>query len=217
MIVIFDLDGTLLDTLEDISYLVNNTLKHFNLPLVTIDFIRQHLGYGSKFLINSVLPSDIKDKDSLYAYYLKEYSAWDNRFTKPYPNIIECLKTLKSLGCITCIASNKPENIVLEIKDKMFNNLIDYAVGDIPTAKTKPAPDMINRLLSIIPNQKGSKKLYIGDTEVDYETAKNSNLDFIAVSWGFRSKEQLIKSVSKDTKILDTPLELLSALKELSK
>ena len=207
--IIFDLDGTILDTLKDLANAVNYSLKSFNLPEKDIDFVRLAIGNGTKVLIKRCTPCDLSEEerskvfDVFKDYYFKHFT--DN--TKPYPGIYEMLLKLKELGNIKLVVlSNKDDDLTKQLINKEFPRVFDIIQGSYIDKPRKPDPYLISKIL----NENNIDKkdcLYVGDTNVDKETADNANLKYLLVNYGYRSKEELIKMCPNDTSI-DTVEEL---------
>ena len=201
--IIFDLDGTILDTLKDLTEAVNYGLKSFNLPEKDLEFVRLAIGNGTKVLIKRCTPCDISDDkrskvfDVFKDYYFKHFT--DN--TKPYPGIHEMLLKLKELKDIKLVVlSNKDDDLTKQLINKEFPRVFDIIQGSYFDKPRKPDPYLINKIL----NENNIDKkdcLYIGDTNVDKETADNANLKYLLVNYGYRNKEELIKMCPNDTSI----------------
>ena len=208
---IFDMDGTILDTLQDLTNSINYTLKCVSMPLRTIDEIRSFVGDGIKVLIKRAAPENTPDEvlDELYNIFMPHYNLHNSDFTRPYDGIIELLNKIRQAGFKTAVVSNKANHAVQELCNSYFPKLFDYALGESPDLPKKPSPAMVHHILKIsgIPKEQA---VYIGDSDVDVATAINSELDLIAVDWGFRSREVLLKKGAKT--IVSTPLEILQLL-----
>ncbi len=209
--IIFDLDGTLLDTLDDLGDSVNHVLEKYHYPQRTKEEIRSFIGNGIKKLIERALPYRIEDNEfekvfnDFQAYY--QIHCLDK--TIPYPHILELLKMLKEKNYKTAIISNKSDDKVQVLKKAFFPDLIDLALGTKDFAKTKPNPESTLQLIHDL-NVPLSSCLFVGDSEVDIQTAHNANIPCVSVSWGFKSKEALLKNGAQI--IIDTPLELIKIL-----
>ena len=205
---IFDLDGTLLNTSYDLHASLNYALKAHNLPLKTLEETLTMLGNGIDILVAGAIKDGKNNPDfeKIYATFKSYYKDHINDYTKPYDGIIELLKTLKQKNIKMGIVSNKFDEGVKDLQKKYFNNLIDYAQGVSDTIKKKPCPDAVFELIKNS-NATNETNIYIGDSEVDIETANNANIPCISVSWGFRSKDYL-ESINAQT-IIDTPFDLL--------
>lgn len=193
--VIFDLDGTLLDTLDDLTDGVNHALANFGYPLANREQIRARLGYGSKYLIAKSVPGSYDDVNyqAVFDDYLEYYSAHSSVKTAPYPGIMQLLEELCSLGVRCAIVSNKPDSAAKILAEHWFNGLVATAVGDRDGIRRKPAPDTVLEVMRQLEAVR-ERTVYIGDSEVDIETARAAGVDCISVNWGFRSSEQLMAS-----------------------
>jgi phosphoglycolate phosphatase len=204
---IFDLDGTLLDTLDDLWASVNHALASFSLPLRSRIEVRQFLGNGAKVLIHKSLPED-SDKtleEQVLSTFRQHYLLHSLDQTHPYEGIIPLLQQCKALGLKTAIVSNKPHAAVQELHQHFFPTLIDLAIGEQqPNIRRKPNPDMVLKAMEQLEVSPDSC-IYIGDSEVDIETAQNAHIPCIAVSWGFRDKSFL---QSFSVPIIDSPKEI---------
>ena len=191
--VIFDLDGTLLDTLEDLYLSVNHILSKYNFPLRTKDEVRMFVGNGVPKLIERALPKghDKETFDNALADFKVYYGAHCNDNTKPYPGINESLSYLKARGYKIAVVSNKVDFATKSLCRDYFGDLVDVAIGQREGIEKKPAPDSVFEAMRILDSKNA---VYIGDSDVDIMTAKNSNLPCIAVTWGFRDKDFLTQS-----------------------
>lgn len=205
---LFDLDGTLLNSLDDLAQAVNYALCTHNLPMRSLTEIKKILGNGVKKLIADAVPP--KTDEGCYDKVLKTFRSYyinhcmDN--TVPYDGVLNVLRDLKEKGAKLCIISNKPDNAVQELYRRFFSEYMDYAVGESEDVRRKPWPDGILKAMNQV---KVSPKdaVYIGDSEVDIETAQRAQIDCISVTWGFRDKD-FLEAVGA-TKMIGTPLELL--------
>lgn len=190
--VVFDLDGTLLDTLLDLTNSVNYSMRYMGWKEYGIDDVRSFVGNGIKKLIERCVPPETCEEDFNKAFNaFKEYYAIHNLdFTKPYPGVLDLMRKLKDRGLKIAIVSNKIDSSVSVLKKKFFNDVVDIAVGDRPDLRVKPAPDSCNLALDLLKSTKETS-VYIGDSEVDVQTAQNAGLDCISVLWGFRDKDFL--------------------------
>lgn len=204
-LIIFDLDGTLLDTLKDITNSVNYTLNYFNQPLRTEQEIKYFLGQGPRYLLEHAFVS-IDDYDRVFKVYDSHYAAHQNDTTKPYDGVYETLEALKKTDVLLAVCSNKQDAITKALIEQLFPNTFDFVMGTSKDFKRKPYSDMPNHILKSL-DVKPSEALYIGDTETDMKTAQNSGLKAIGVSYGFRSREEL--SPFKPYKIIDHLTELI--------
>lgn len=210
--VIFDLDGTLLNTINDLTDSTNYTLKRFGFAPKTQTEIKSYVGNGLQKLIEKVVPQGINNPcfNDFYEVFKNHYLTNASIHTKPYSQIIQMLEKLKKQKYYTVIISNKKDTIVKDLAKKYFGDLIDYSIGETPLFKKKPAPDMINYVLAKF-NINKSECIYIGDSEVDIETCHNAQILGLFVTWGFRSKEDLINHQAKF--LVNSPLEIIEYLK----
>ena len=210
-IIIFDLDGTLLSTLDDLTTAVNYALNQFNYPQKSINSVKNYVGNGVEKLIERAIPNGLNNPDykNCLEIFKNYYSNNMYNQTKPYENIIPMLKKLKSNGLKIAVVSNKFDAAVKNLCDKYFPNLIDFASGEDEKngIKKKPSPDTVLKILKNF-NFKPEDAFYVGDSEVDIQTAKNSNVDSISVTWGFKDRQFLIDNGGKI--LVDTPDEIIS-------
>ena len=199
--IIFDLDGTILNTLVDLKNAVNHGLKTRNLPEKNLEYVRNAIGNGTQVLIKRCCPEDISEEERAIVfatfknYYLEHYA--DN--TRPYEGIVGMLKKLKGqvkLG----VVSNKDHDLVIKLINKEFPGLFDIVQGSYFDKPKKPNPYLIDK---IIKENNLNKKdcLYVGDTNIDKESATNAGLDYLLVNYGYRTKEELEKMCPTDTSI----------------
>lgn len=207
--IIFDLDGTLLDTLDDLTTAVNYALRKHYLPKRSKDEVRQFLGNGMERLIELSVPKGKKTKN--FKTILQDFKAYYlvNAITKtaPYPGIMDMLNTLKQKGFKLAIVSNKGYQAVSFLREYFFNETIDVAIGEKEGIRKKPFPDTVYEALSVL-NEEKQNAYYVGDSEVDILTAKNAGMECLSVSWGFRTKEEL-QFYDSDL-IFDNPTDLLN-------
>ena len=206
---IFDLDGTLLNTLEDLKDSVNYAMRACDLKERTLDEVRSFAGNGIAMLIrrsaSGASEETIQKALEIFKEYYKEHCQVK---TKPYDGILEMLKTLEENQVKTAIVSNKADFVVKELQKIYFTNRIPIAIGENEAAgiQKKPAPEMVYKALEEL-HSKPEEAVYIGDSEVDIETAKNSGMDAIIVTWGFREKKYLKEQGA--TVIVDSVKELI--------
>ena len=204
---IFDLDGTLLDTLEDLKNSTNHALRTHHLPERTTVEVRRFVGNGVRRLIERAVPEGTP-QDILEAVFTEFKAHYMNHCldaTVPYPGIIDMLRRLKMQGKRMAIVSNKLDPAVKELNEQFFKEYIDLAVGESDTVRRKPAPDMVNTILQTLGIAK-EEMVYVGDSEVDLQTARNAGVGCISVLWGFRDKEILIANGA--TTFAKTPEEI---------
>lgn len=207
-LIIFDLDGTLLDTLTDLKNAVNYALISQGFPKRTLEEVREFVGNGTKVLMKRALPSNVDEETYAEAYndFINYYLSHDKVFTKPYDEIIELLKTLKEKGYHTAVISNKNDVAAKALVNLYFNDLIDITIGTRDFNKTKPNPESTLEAMHHF-NYTNNECVFVGDSDVDIATATNAGLPCISVSWGFRSKI-FLKSHQAQI-IIDSPKELL--------
>jgi len=210
--IIFDLDGTLLDTLKDLADSVNYALRECDWAERSIEEIRQFVGNGVHKLIERAVPEGTSEEDiercflKFKGYYVQHCQ--DN--TCLYEGIAELLSELKGRGYKTAIVSNKLQEGVTELHQALFKDTIDVAIGERQNLHCKPEPDMINKALEEL-GVKKEDAFYIGDSDVDLKTAENSELPCISVLWGFRDKDFLMNNGA--TLLVEMPQDVLAVLK----
>lgn len=209
---IFDMDGTILNTLEDLADCMNYSLVKHGYPRRTLAEVRSFVGNGIRKLVERSVPEGVSEKeiedifDTFNGYY-KDHCAIK---TKPYDGIPEVIQELKNRGILTAVVSNKADYAVKSLCDDYFKELFDFSVGDKEGQRRKPYPDSVNSVLEKFKLDK-SEAVYIGDSEVDLQTAKNAELDVIMVGWGFRD-EDFIKNRGASF-VLHKPFEILDFFK----
>lgn len=206
--IIFDLDGTLLDTITDLAGSANYALEYMGFPTYSVDEIKSFVGNGVRRLMELCVPNGENNPkfEECYAVFNKHYDEHCRDNTKPYDGIMELLKKLSEKEYKLAIVSNKPDEPVKILNKQWFGDYISVAIGEKPTVHKKPAPDTVIEALNELYSEK-FESVYIGDSEVDILTAKNSGVDCICVSWGFRTKEWLIENGA--TLIVDNPADIL--------
>lgn len=210
-LVIFDMDGTILDTITDITNSINYTFNHYKLGTVSQTKVKAALGNGGARLVNDLLPNQkIKNIDEIIAFYLAYYTENNNTYTKPYKGIVEVLEQLKP-NYKLAVVSNKSDHLVKVLNEDLFKGLFDIAIGEQDGLAIKPDPDMINHVLDAL-EIKPKDAIFIGDSEVDILTGKNAKLPVIAVTWGFRTKNELIKY--QPEYIIDNVIDMLDIIKK---
>lgn len=210
--VIFDLDGTLLDTLDDLTDGVNHALREFGFPEASREEIRARLGYGSGYLIAQSVPGgrDCPEYQAVFDCYFAYYRAHSAVKTRPYPGIPELLAELRRRGARCAIVSNKPHAATLDLAERYFKGLVDTAVGDQPgLVERKPAPDTVWAAMRELGGTRESS-VYVGDSEVDIRTAENAGIACVSVDWGFRTRAQLLDSGAE--RIVSDAAGLLEAI-----
>ena len=191
-LIVFDMDGTILDTLTDITNSLNYVMREFGLKEHTYGQVRGYVGSGARVLFERAL-SNNKDEaliDKCVGLFREYYHDHCKEKTAPYVGIIELLQTLKDKGYKLAVVSNKPNDAVQVLCRDYFNNIFDFALGEKEGIAKKPAPDMVKCCLDYFGLPKESA-IYIGDSDIDYLTSVNSGLDQILVTWGFKDEDFL--------------------------
>lgn len=211
---LFDMDGTILNTIDDIKDSVNHAMKICNLPLKTLQEVKDGVGRGAINLIEDVVPKNTSKEDikKVYKIYQDHYDKNSNQKTGPYPGILALLKNLKEMNYKLAVVSNKHKYLVEELNHNIFKDYFDFSMGEVKGIPIKPEPDMLYMALDHL-GLKKSEVLFIGDSDVDMITANNADITSIGVTWGFRSKEVLIKHQA--SYIIDQPDQLLEIIKEV--
>lgn len=189
---IFDLDGTLLDTLLDLANAVNFAMREMRYPERTVDEVRSFIGNGIRMLIKRAAPQDISQTDyertlAIFTEYYLEHIA---DYTKPYDGIADVVKTIKANGCKTAVVSNKADVAAKKVVTDFFGDIFDAVVGKREEFPPKPAPDSVLYVIKALSADK-TKCIYIGDSEVDVQTAHNAGLPCVGVTWGNRDLAEL--------------------------
>lgn len=212
--VLWDLDGTLLDTLDDLAASTNAALAQYGLPQRTRDEVRAFVGNGVRKLIERAVPqgTDEATVGRVYDAFVAHYGLHSRDHTRPYDGVIPMLDALLAGGVRLAIVSNKIDFAVKELSRAYFGERMSSAVGDAPGRRRKPAPDSVMeamRQMGVAPEETA----YVGDSDVDVETARNAGVACCAVSWGFRSERCLREAGAE--RIAATPQELLRLLEAL--
>lgn len=209
--VIFDLDGTLLDTLDDLCNSVNYSLRTNNFPERSLEEVRTFVGNGIRLLIERSVPEGTSKEliDKTFECFKTYYAVHCNDKTTTYPGVMNMLKELKKNGYKIAVLSNKAQYAVTKLCDIYFNNLLDDAVGARENVAKKPSPDALY-ICAENNNINLNNVIYVGDSDVDVATANNAGVRGIAVTWGFRSRELLIKCGAEN--LADNTDELLQIL-----
>ena len=207
---IFDLDGTLLDTLGDLAAAVNYALREHGMPEHSIDDVRRFVGNGVRKLMERAIPDGTANPEfeATFATFRQYYMAHSLDTTRPYDGIPETLAALKTRGCRLAVVSNKMMAATQELCHYFFPDTIEVAIGENEAEgiRKKPAPDTVFAALRQLGVGKDDA-VYVGDSDVDLETARQSGLPCITVLWGFRDRDFLIKHGAKT--FVSAPLELL--------
>lgn len=187
--VIFDLDGTLLDTLQDLADATNYALRKQGMPERTIEEVRQFVGNGVRLLMIRAIPGGEENPlfEETFALFKSYYGEHCNDHTRPYEGIMELLATLREKGYAVAIVSNKIDFAVKELSKLYFQGIVPVAIGEKEGIRRKPAPDTVFEALKELGRTK-EEAVYVGDSDVDIETAQNAGMPCISVLWGFRDK-----------------------------
>ena len=209
--IIFDLDGTLLNTLFDLKESTNYVLNKYGYPQRTIEEVRMFVGNGVAKLIERAIPSGLENPlyEKCLGDFKADYKIRMYEHTKPYDGILEMLDAIDSYGIKTAVVSNKFDAAVKELCERYFGKRIPVAIGESENVRKKPAPDSVFRAMELLGGD-NSKTVYCGDSDVDVQTAKNAGIPCVGVSWGFRDRALLEKEGADY--IVDSPYELLSLL-----
>ncbi len=212
--VIFDLDGTLLNTLDDLTDSVNFALGEMGYPLHTADEVRMMVGNSVIYLIEKALPEDADKEtfDKTLALFEKHYQTNMRNKTAPYSGVMSMLQKVRAEGYKTAVVSNKPDVFTKQLVSELFGEYISVAIGRSDSMPRKPAPDTVWYVLDLL----GSKKenaVYVGDSEVDALTAKNAGMPCIGCLWGFRDRETLEAAGAEY--LISSPDELTGLLKTI--
>lgn len=187
---IFDLDGTLLDTLGDLTDAVNETMRRFGYPERTLDEVRSFVGNGAKNLLVRAMGQEPDNYDEVYAFYDEFYTAHSKIKTRPYDGVVEVLRELNRREVKLAVVSNKQDRAVKSLVREFFGDCCSVAIGESKNVRRKPAPDTALAAMKELWSEK-YECVYIGDSDVDIATARAAGIDCISVTWGFRSKELL--------------------------
>ena len=212
MTVIFDLDGTLLNTIDDLGYACNYALEQVGYPTYPIEAYPAKVGNGINNLIRRALPESERTEENVLRvrqFFVPYYNAHNCDYTRPYKGIEEVLATLKAQGHQLAVASNKYQAATEKIVEHFFPGVFDVVLGEREGVERKPNPQIVFDIVKSL-NRSNVKPLYIGDSLVDYETAKNAKVPFVACSWGFVRREALVQAGV--TRIVDAPQELIELI-----
>lgn len=190
--VIFDLDGTLFDTLPDIQSVLNSTLKTFDLPVLSEEQVKSYIGNGARELVRLAIGKENAHRlDEILAHYKREYALNDGSLSGFFEGEEGVLSDLKARGVKLAIFTNKPHNVAIKTNEKYFAPYsFDCILGQTDELPLKPAPDGVYKIVQAL-GVKTGECLFVGDGETDVQTAKNAGMDCVSVLWGYRSKEQL--------------------------
>lgn len=205
--VIFDMDGTLLDTLDDLTAAVNHTLRQYDYPAHTKEEVRSFIGNGIGRLMRNAVPDNI-DEDTfnhVFSSFRQYYTAHSSIETRPFAGIMTMLGELQRQGIKTAIVSNKNIEAVEALNEHFFSEYIQIAIGEKPGIRRKPYPDTLLEAMRLLD---AGHTLYVGDSVVDKQTADNAGVDCVLVRWGYGSDIDSLQP----TGIIESPAELLDML-----
>lgn len=205
---IFDLDGTLLNTLGDLAASTNYALRQYGMPEHTIDDVRRFVGNGVGKLIERAIPEGLANPqyEDVLATFRKHYMLHSLDTTAPYLGIESLLHSLRSHGCNVAVVSNKFYNATVELCRHFFADTVEVAIGERENIRRKPAPDTVFEAMRQL-GVSGEDTVYVGDSDVDVATARNSGIPCISVLWGFRDRDFLIEHGA--TTFVNTPEDIL--------
>lgn len=208
--VIFDLDGTLLNTLDDLAAAVNYALAAAGLPARTTEEVRTFVGNGVKLLVHRAVPAGTSPEAeaACLAVFKERYRSHMGDKTAPYPGVVEALKALRARGCKLAVCSNKFDAAVEGLAHDYFPGLLDAAAGENEAGGVpkKPHPAMVLRVMETL-GAHPARTVYVGDSDVDIDTAKNAGIPCVSVTWGFRDRAFLLAHGA--SVFIDRPEELL--------
>lgn len=205
---IFDMDGTILDTLQDLTDSINYALAQCGYPPRCGEDIKNFLGDGVWKLIERAAGEAAPQEhiNKIHDVFISHYPENCDIKTQPYKGIEDCIKTLKNAGCLTAVVSNKDDIAVKKLAQQYFPGMFDISLGRRDGIPRKPAPDSVNEVLLML-NIDRKNAVYIGDSEVDISTAENALMDSIIVTWGFRDEEYLKSCGAKI--LIDSPEKII--------
>lgn len=197
-VVIFDLDGTLLYTIEDLADSVNYALKSYGYETKTLEEVLSYVGNGVRHLMECAVPKGISENDfeQCFDCFKEYYSQHCCDKTRPYTDAVPILKKIKNKGIKIAIVSNKFQKAAEEVCEHYFKGLYDVVIGESEECRRKPAPDGINKILKMY-DAKPEDAVFFGDSEVDIQTAENAGVFCISVLWGYRKREFLEENGAK--------------------
>lgn len=217
MTIIFDLDGTLLNTIDDLGYACNYALSKSGFQTHPIEEYPRMVGNGINNLIRRALPESGRTEENVLRvreHFVPYYDAHNCDFTRPYDGITQVLTSLKAQGHLLAVASNKYQAATEKIVSHFFPGIFDVILGEREGIPRKPDPQIVRDIISKLSTLNTQlSTLYLGDSLVDQETAANAGVPFIACSWGFVPRETLLKAGT--THIVDSPEQIINQLKQL--
>ena len=214
---IFDMDGTILNTIDDLADSLNVILERYSMPLHTVDQVRFMVGNGIPKLIERAIPNGRNNPkfDEILKEYIAYYEEHSAIKTRPYDGIVEAVKALRKSGVKIAVNTNKVEAAALDLVAKYFPDCFDIVSGSRLGLPPKPAPDGVYEILKragIDGKSQGQKAVFIGDSDVDLQTGINAGLDVIGVDWGFRGKAFLLEHGAREDNIVMKADELVGKI-----
>ena len=215
-VIIFDLDGTLLDTLADLHFAVSFALSNFGYPSRSLEQVRKDIGNGVAKLIERSIPLGILNEnyEKCLEIFKKCYRENYDKNTRAYPGMVTTIMKLLNEGYKVTVATNKIIDVAKMLLDHHYPGLFSYIQGDDKGVQKKPHPNMIDNIIKHY-NVSKDEVLYIGDTNVDEETALNSKVDYALVTYGYRTKEE-IKNSCQSTNLIDTTEDVFNYILNLA-
>lgn len=217
LIIIFDLDGTLLNTIDDLGYACNYALAKMGYPTHPIESYPAKVGNGINNLIRRALPETQRTEANILRvreYFVPFYNEHNCDYTRPYKGVPELLAKLKTEGHLLAVASNKYQTATEKIVTHFFPRVFDAILGEREGIERKPNPQIVFDIIDSLTRKAGLTTkpsiLYLGDSLVDYETAKNANVPFVACSWGFVARQTLVQAGIEH--IIAKPEDLITRL-----
>ena len=209
--ILFDLDGTLLDTLDDLTVAVNVALEAFGYPRRSREEVRRFVGNGVRRLMELAVPEGVTGQafEACFARMRSYYASHSAEKTAPYKGVPDLLAALKEREIPMALVSNKPDGLVAELAELHFPGIFAVTVGDMPDRARKPAPDMPLYALERLGLSR-EEVFYVGDSEVDWQTARNAGVPIVSVTWGFRDRD-VLEGLGPDH-LIDAPAQLLDLI-----
>ena len=209
--VVFDMDGTILDTIDDLADSVNHVLRENGYPERTRDEVLRFVGNGIGKLVERALPQGhtLREYETVFAQFTGYYKMHMNDKTRPYEGVVLLMEKLKADGYKLAIVSNKFQDGVDELRRKYYS-AVDVAIGERQGLAKKPAPDSVFKALELL-GVPPKNAVYVGDSEVDFQTAQNAGIPCISVLWGFRSRKEL--EACGACEFAETPLQVYDIIK----
>ncbi len=205
-LIVFDMDGTILNTLDDLLNAVNYAMDKSGYPLLSYDTLKGYVGNGIMKMLERAVPEGVIDMGKVYQDFTDYYTQHCSDNTAPYKGIVEVISEIKRLGYKTAVVSNKDDYGVKALCEQFFKGLFDIEIGVREGYNKKPAPDLVDIAFDYL-KVGAESAVYVGDSDVDYLTAKNSKTDFIGVEWGFRDRSVLENLGAKN--IATVPQDIL--------